>query len=89
MTNEKIIAQLKDMQSRCTNGYDAEALNLAIKALEEQPTGEWKFCEGVTTLGYLKCSICEYVDFRKEYSDYCPNCGAKMNMKEEMKGEEE
>lgn len=33
MTNEKIINQLKDMQSRCTNGYDAEAINISIKAL--------------------------------------------------------
>lgn len=42
MTNEKAINQLKDMQSRCKNGYDAEAINLAIKALEDaRPTGEW------------------------------------------------
>ena len=49
----------------------------------ERPIGEWAFCEGVTTQGYLKCSVCEYADFRKEYFNYCPNCGAK------MKGEEE
>ena len=48
-----------------------------------QPTGEWKFCEGVTTQGYLKCSNCEWLDFRKAHFNYCPNCGAK------MKGEEE
>lgn len=54
------------------------------KLLDElRPKGKWKFCEGVTTQGYLECSVCEYPDFRKQYSPYCPNCGAK------MKGEEE
>lgn len=33
MNDEKAIDQLKDMQSRCKNGYDAEAINIAIKAV--------------------------------------------------------
>ena len=35
MTNKEAIEQLKDMQSRCTNGYDVEVINIAIKALED------------------------------------------------------
>lgn len=52
MTNKEAINQLKDMQSRCTNGYDAEAISIAIEALEEQerPTGD------------RKCVTCKYCD---------------------------
>ena len=38
MTNKEAIDRLNGMQSRCENGWDAEAIFLAIKALEEQPT---------------------------------------------------
>lgn len=41
MTNNEVIERLHLMQERCCNGYDAEAINLAIKAFEERPTGEW------------------------------------------------
>lgn len=33
MTNNEAIEKLNLMQERCCNGYDAEAINLAIKAL--------------------------------------------------------
>ena len=33
MTNKEAIVRLNDMQSRCENGYDAEAINLAGNAL--------------------------------------------------------
>ena len=83
MTNEKTINQLKDMQSRCTNGYDAEAINISIKALEEQdrPTGKWIS----NCVGYydgLSCSVCgEMLPCSDEYyydANYCSHCGAKM-----------
>lgn len=41
MTNKEVIERLHLMQERCCNGYDAEAINLAIKALEKRLTGEW------------------------------------------------
>ena len=34
MTNKEVIDRLSIMQGRCCNGYDEEALELAIKALE-------------------------------------------------------
>ena len=34
MTNREAIDRLSIMQGRCENGYDEEALDLAIKALE-------------------------------------------------------
>lgn len=33
MTNKEAIERLNLMQERCCNGYDAEAINLALKAL--------------------------------------------------------
>lgn len=79
MTNEEAIKQLKKCKS-FHNGSYGTAINLAIKALEQQPsTGHWiKMGEGFTP---YECSECEAVEFKK--SKYCPNCGA------DMRGEEE
>lgn len=55
-----------------------EALNMAIKALEQEPrTGHWEYKEiaNTTITGYW-CSQC-HIGSSKPY-DYCPNCGAKM-----------
>ena len=73
MSNKEAIEKLKKISFM--TGYK-EALDLAIKALEEQPTGEW--IEG--TLGYY-CSRCGMYGWFDD--DFCPRCGAK------MKGEEE
>lgn len=35
MTNKEAIDRLSIMQGRCENGYDAEALYIAIKAIQE------------------------------------------------------
>lgn len=54
----------------------AEALNLAIKALEERFKGEWIFRSGVTCGGYYKCSNCGEVE--RAEKNFCPNCGSDM-----------
>ena len=79
MTNKEAIDRLNGMQSRCENGWDAEAIFLAIKALEEQPTVKWdRDCDGFT------CSHCNMnypnIDtvMGKPMWEYCPNCGARM-----------
>lgn len=46
--------------------------------VEERPQGEWKFIQGATTQGSLKCPFCDYRDYHKTNSNFCPNCGAKM-----------
>ncbi len=48
------------------------------KRFYERPQGEWKFIQGVTTQGLLKCPFCDYRDYHKTNSNYCPVCGAKM-----------
>lgn len=87
MTRQEAIARLKKMFVNCDTNrcshvckYCDEALNMAIKALEQEPKrGKW--------LNYLKeglkwkCSECG-----SKYTTpwhYCPNCGARMESDEE------
>ena len=54
-----------------------EALDLAIKALEQQPkTGRWIWKSG-KMIDYCSCSVCKKGQWEIEWN-YCPNCGAKM-----------
>lgn len=101
MTNEQAIAVLK-----CLIGYyndedqdsyvefddeDNEAIDMAIKALEQQPRmGEWIEVEVCNCYATLKCSVCDRVieptftygeysyDDIKEWYPYC-HCGCRMN----------
>ena len=76
MTNKEAIDRLNGMQSRCDNGYDAEAIYLAIKALEERPTGKWISDGFCFSSSKFKCSRCHFPELEK--TNYCPNCGARM-----------
>ena len=49
-----------------------------IVGFVERPKGKWKFIQGATTQGSLKCPFCDYRDYRNTNSNFCPNCGAKM-----------
>lgn len=42
----------------------------------KRPQGEWIFRNGVTCIGYYKCSNCGEVE--RAEKNFCPNCGAKM-----------
>lgn len=77
MTREEAIDILKNTIVRFgrTNGkmVYAEALNMAIKALEEpeRKKGTWFNC------GWsIACSECGY-DMPWAVRNYCPNCGAR------------
>ena len=77
MTNKDAIERLNLMQERCCNGYDAEAINCAIKALEERPQGEWiTHYEAAVGFSWLTCSRCLYRS--PCIYNFCPDCGAKM-----------
>ena len=63
---------------------DIEALDMAIKALEEQerPTGEWiRYRDNPHQPEHIKCSICgqywSIADHDKTF-EYCFKCGAEM-----------
>lgn len=90
MTNEE--AQNLIARNRSVFQYDPEmleALDLAIKALEERPKGKWikRGYIGCDTQFYW-CSVCEYersYDAETGLDDYnfCPNCGADMRSVDE------
>lgn len=77
MSNEEVIEVLKGI---VFNGFDRttrkerQALDLAIKALEDRPQGEWieqknyPFC--------YKCNQCGTENTHK--ANFCENCGADM-----------
>ena len=75
--------------------YKIEALDLAIKALEERPQGEWidtneayivnEDGKRIPNSGISECSVCKqrvsplFMGAR----NFCPNCGADMRKEEE------
>lgn len=73
-----------------TSGY-TEALDMAIEALQEQKTGKWITKSDTNpyyTTWWYECSECGQKPLRDEYwqevlSDYCPNCGTRMECEEE------
>lgn len=83
MTNKEGIEELRELIDidlhPCPLIYE-EALNLAIKALEERPQGEW----GRWIISVIQCPDClECFHFPTEHYSMemlkeCPNCGADM-----------
>lgn len=85
MNKEEAINLIQDIEEdgRNVSAEHIEALNLAIKALEDRPTGEWIFLKAneEQTDGY-ECSVCKAtyhtkVPYFSEFN-YCPHCGARM-----------
>lgn len=98
MTREKAIGILKAMWISEKCGYSdkmiREALNMAIKALEQEPKigqGHWIEKDGYDGDTYYDCSVCGESWTTIEGTPwnngmrYCPNCGAKMAENEEDK----
>ena len=89
MTNKEAIYIINNRLNTyyCTD-EDLQALDLAVKALEERPQGEWIYTDKEDKKkgygGY--CSVCKcdmpigMIDWKLEYyeSKFCPNCGAYM-----------
>ena len=90
MTNEEareILQSIYDIPTIIWTNGASYAFEMAIKALEEQerPTGKWYYsCQN----GW-HCSICQQIVkdmptvMGKAHFDYCPNCGASMEIEEE------
>ena len=89
MTNEEAIKQLKKCKS-FHNGSYGTAIDMAIKALEQQPSRKWKEIyaesEGSNSWIEFKCPHCGYSfgmesgEYDWHYGDeipwkYCPICG--------------
>ena len=62
---------------------DIEALDMGAEALDNQKTGHWEETTLANGRKGIKCSNCgcepiEDALYGYVYSNYCPNCGAKM-----------
>lgn len=91
MTNKEAIKIIQygliDENFPVVRNVGEEVLNMAIKALEDRPTGYWKDIGVVTWHGCtaFECSNCHECDERDEtetFVPFCKYCGAKMEKKE-------
>ena len=86
MTNEEAAAILENEAEYLYSQdepYNRQAFKLAIDALQEHKTGKWHYnrcseCKCLCTY-FLKGSY--MIDIEKR-PNYCPNCGAKMEIGE-------
>ena len=62
-----------DLSQKEIDEYN-EAVDMAIEALSAERTGEWI---EIPHSEFWKCSCCGDADFPR---DFCPNCGAKMEV---------
>ncbi len=73
MTIDEAIRLLSGLMFK---GKLKEALDMAIKALKQEPKiGHWNDIPKYENIAWL-CSECEHFTTMKH--KYCPNCGAKM-----------
>ena len=85
MTNKEAINYISK-EGKSVFRYDSymlQALDMAIKALEERPQGEWIFQYTFLDNCLYKCSHCNRLlslDVQQEVKQFlfCPNCGADM-----------
>ena len=77
MTREEAIMLLEKLRT-FHNGTYAKSIDIAIEALQAEPKhGKWE--ESPTC--WIACSVCgnEPPSETNIATDYCPNCGAKMD----------
>ena len=77
MTNSEAIANLNHIYGIVSPDIQ-RSLDLAIKALEERPQGEWI---DHSDEGYVECPFCHEAtncEDNKEELHFCWNCGAAM-----------
>lgn len=91
MTKEEAITILRDCELNPCVPKDKEAVDMAIKALEQEPKlkiGHWNrytLRRGGLDEEWLGCSECmwSWSNVLMIPKNYCPNCGAKMEKESE------
>ena len=76
MTNKQAIEVLNMIETH--GSLPTKAKEMAIKALEERPTGKWIITD---MKGIYRCSECKMLSYLRSYN-YCQNCGSKMEVEE-------
>lgn len=79
MTNKEAIKQIEcAIITGNINDVQCGALKKAIEALKKPVVyGHWEIAIGYDVNRKVKCSECNRMNF--EPSNFCPNCGAKMD----------
>lgn len=76
MNNREAIVVISELIEFYESENLKEAFKLAVKALEERPTGHWIVDEEHSiTMTLYKCTNCDYFGGALHYN-YCPHCGA-------------
>ena len=83
MTREEARTDLMLAQADISYGPKDDSIDMAIEALNNQKIGHWKETTLANGRKGMECSSCgcepiEDTLYGYVYSDYCPNCGAKM-----------
>ena len=87
MTKKEVLDWLYRIKSKLTMYFPIkwvseceQAIDYAIKALENQKTGHWEYVQYDSNpkIGNYHCSVCRHIINPFENQKYCPNCGAKM-----------
>ena len=85
MTREEAIEELIAFKDKSWDGMSDEVIDVAIKALEQEPsikTGHWiyKIYGGFHEQGDWYCSHCDYqFNYGNGHAKHCPECGYKMS----------
>lgn len=60
-----------------------EAYDMAIEALEEKRTATWDYVQYCSPkISNFHCSNCRHIAINHKLSEYCPHCGARMEVEE-------
>ena len=83
MTREEARTDLMLAQADISYRPKDDSIDMAIEALNNQKIGHWKETTLANGRKGMECSSCgcepiEDTLYGYVYSDYCPNCGAKM-----------
>lgn len=91
MTNQEAreeLADLADSLNLIPSTRKGQAMQMALDALKEQKTGKWVgieydgYADGNPVYDVWECSCCheEYEGDFDSLPNYCPECGAKMEV---------
>ena len=87
------ILALQDCYNGFSDTYDKACIIGVIEeqpTIEERKTGEWINITNDESLDEeYECSVCGYELFYSNPTNYCPNCGARMERDYENKGDDD